>query len=492
MLILPSDWWGSENPDLTWMEGWLGAFDLQRSLSRDTEDLGVVLWTTPEAEVYPVGVVLLEKGHEFLFAYHPEYLANPDVPDIGHHLPKTDKPYVSKGIHSFFDNLISEGWLGVAQSAALGAMDIDKGRVDLGAFENRDDLRLRFDRMLDFGRNFHGAVSIIPASQERVIGLPEEHVKMNMAVLSRSTVTGMQAKMLVRSGEIVGDRKNLDAIGPYDTSTHIIKLGDPRKPWIIQNELMNMVFTSYLLPKDSVASCSTGITEFVDTGKETVFVTRRFDRTEERGRIQFEEAAQLMNISPASRDESSYESLAKMTLEIAGKDVAKQLFTRLVSQFMLKNTDSHLKNTAFWKDEKGDWQLTPNYDLVSSANYFRGEGRDRERMSRLALRLTGKVRYTQLHEVNPKFIFALGALFGVDTEGVKEVVDQLRERFEGACEAVMDLSSKDMGLDEEVAQEQKEQFITTVRGQKEHMLKTFDKYYDIISERERGSDQIGR
>ena len=58
----------------------------------------------------PVGT-LSETDKEVTFLYDPQWLANPDAVPISVTLPLTDKPYVTQGLHPFFENLLPEGWL---------------------------------------------------------------------------------------------------------------------------------------------------------------------------------------------------------------------------------------------------------------------------------------------------------------------------------------------------------------------------------------------
>jgi len=58
----------------------------------------------------PVGT-LDEEGGRTVFAYVPEWLARPDAVPVSLALPLRPEPYVSEGLHPFFENLLPEGWL---------------------------------------------------------------------------------------------------------------------------------------------------------------------------------------------------------------------------------------------------------------------------------------------------------------------------------------------------------------------------------------------
>lgn len=54
---------------------------------------------------------LTERGKEVTFAYDAEWLARRDAVPVSLTLPLREKPYVSEGLHPFFENLLPEGWL---------------------------------------------------------------------------------------------------------------------------------------------------------------------------------------------------------------------------------------------------------------------------------------------------------------------------------------------------------------------------------------------
>jgi serine/threonine-protein kinase HipA len=58
----------------------------------------------------PVGT-LSESGREITFRYDQQWLANPQSVPVSLTLPLTETPYVTDGLHPFFENLLPEGWL---------------------------------------------------------------------------------------------------------------------------------------------------------------------------------------------------------------------------------------------------------------------------------------------------------------------------------------------------------------------------------------------
>ena len=58
----------------------------------------------------PVGTIE-ELGDQTSFKYSPEWLQRNDAVPVSLTLPLRKEPYVRKGLHPFFENLLPEGWL---------------------------------------------------------------------------------------------------------------------------------------------------------------------------------------------------------------------------------------------------------------------------------------------------------------------------------------------------------------------------------------------
>jgi serine/threonine-protein kinase HipA len=54
---------------------------------------------------------LTESGTQVTFQYDAEWVANASAIPVSVTLPLRAEPYVSNGLHPFFENLLPEGWL---------------------------------------------------------------------------------------------------------------------------------------------------------------------------------------------------------------------------------------------------------------------------------------------------------------------------------------------------------------------------------------------
>jgi serine/threonine-protein kinase HipA len=97
------------------------------------------------------------------------------------------------------------------------------------------------------------------------------------------------------------------------------------------------------------------------------FLVRRFDRTEEGERLHFASAMTLTGHQDGD-DEStgaSYLELAQVLIQHGANtnEDLRELWTRIVFNMHVSNTDDHLRNHGFLLDPVRGWRLSPAYDI---------------------------------------------------------------------------------------------------------------------------------
>jgi serine/threonine-protein kinase HipA len=93
----------------------------------------------------PVGK-LTESGRQITFQYDSAWLTQRDAVPISLTLPLREEPYVTDGLHPYFENLLPEGWL----------LEIATSKLKIG----KDDA---FGLLLATCADCIGAVEILPA-----------------------------------------------------------------------------------------------------------------------------------------------------------------------------------------------------------------------------------------------------------------------------------------------------------------------------------------
>src|SRR5438105_11602594 len=143
------------------------------------------------------GVLREEPDGRYTFTYHSDYLGSGN-PAIAHTLPLEIKPiYSTGGLHPYFDNLVAEGWLANAQARALGIQ--------------RND---RFGRLLAFGHDCIGAVSVLDPRPRKQPDLDTGTAEEIAALASRASISGVRPKMFA-----VRTEAGYRPAGPREAST---------------------------------------------------------------------------------------------------------------------------------------------------------------------------------------------------------------------------------------------------------------------------------
>ncbi len=353
------------------------------------------------------GILSEEPGHSIAFTYDPSYL-NGKNPAIAHTLPLKEEPFISQmGLPPFFDNLVSEGWLEVAQKRLL----------------NRQ--ASRFELLLAFGYDCIGAVSVLDPDPIKLQKTSIDMTDMKeVAVLaSRASLSGVQPKLALieREGKFYSTQAG-------ELSTHIAKFPSAahKHDDIIYNEYLISLAFQALLPGDSVAQLQIGSVEGV---KEESLIIKRFDRAPGGKRIHFEEFNQLLGRMSQDKYEGAYEDMARFINTTPGclEIETYRLFLRILAGLLLGNTDMHLKNFAMFHTEAG-LRLTPSYDQLSSVLY---------KYKNIALSMNGS-KDLLLGNLKANAIVRLGEGFGLKKETIRMAFDHLAAHKESAKEKILE------------------------------------------------------
>jgi len=104
-------------------------------------------------------------------------------------------------------------------------------------------------------------------------------------------------------------------------------------------------------------------------GDHRHFMTRRFDRTENGGKLHYQSLAAIahydFNIAGAYSYEQAFAVARRIGLTTA--DI-EQMYRRAVFNICARNQDDHTKNIGFLMDKRGDWSLAPAFDVTYAYN----------------------------------------------------------------------------------------------------------------------------
>jgi serine/threonine-protein kinase HipA len=371
--------------------------------------MATLLWGKVYFHAIFAGILREEPGDRVTFTYDETYISA-NYPAIAHTLPVQKNAHISdNGLHPFFENLVSEGWLEQAQRRLIGKRAVK-----------------RFELLLAFGFDCTGAVSVIdpdPSDLSKAM-LDLNDPKEMIVLTSRASLSGVQAKL-----PVVLEKGIFRPTHIRELSTHIAKFPSPNNPNLIENEYLTTCGFKALLPDDDCVELQIGSITGVD---EPALLIKRFDRDLRHGdikRLHFEEFNQLLGLRSHAKYTGAYRDMSDFILQSPHCLPAQTytLYRRVMAGLLLGNTDMHFKNFAMRHTQKG-YQFTPTYDQVAASLY-------QYKTVALAIANTADLPIGHLKPAN---IIRLGEEFGLSQAAITMAVHGLHKNIAAAKQAIAD------------------------------------------------------
>lgn len=212
---------------------------------------------------------------------------------------------------------------------------------------------------------------LLPYSSDDMLLLAEQMIK------GKATLTGVQPKLSLHIEKPDNEPDKLTIVNLW--GQFILK---PQSPvWAQLPEIEDL--TMHLAELSKIRTAQHSLVRL--TSGELAYLTRRMDRNNGT-KIHMEDMCQLLERQTADKYKSSHEQIAKEIKRSSanpGLDLVR-FYELTLFCFLTGNADMHLKNFSLIRTDNGKYELSPAYDLVSSALVV--EGDDEE----LALTLCGK------------------------------------------------------------------------------------------------------
>lgn len=249
-------------------------------------------------------------------------------------------------------------------------------------------------------------IPVLPYVRNELADLAEQVIR------SRTTLTGVQAKL---SLDIHKGTKNeperFTIVGLW--GRFILKPQTDLYPFLPELEDLTMHLAQ--LAKINVVPHT--LIRFRDG--ELCYITRRIDRTDSGSKLPMEDMCQLSERLTEYKYKGSYEQIAKLVLKYSATPKLDLVcfWEQVLFSWITGNADMHLKNFSLYSREKGIYNLTPAYDLLSTALVIP------EDTEELALTLNGKKR-----KLAKQDFMASMQLSGLD----EKVIENLFRKFRKA------------------------------------------------------------
>lgn len=186
--------------------------------------------------------------------------------------------------------------------------------------------------------------------RENIKIMPDETLTMQSLIAVGTSAGGRQPKAIIAINPENGEIRSGQIAGQKGFEYCILKFGNPG----YSSAELEMAY--YKMAK--AAGIDMMPCQIIEIEGQRHFITRRFDRNEER-------KLHTQTLAALYPDADSYEKLLmvcrKMRLPESTQD---EVFRRMVFNILANNTDDHNKNFSFLMAENGRWQLSPAYDLT--------------------------------------------------------------------------------------------------------------------------------
>lgn len=166
----------------------------------------------------------------------------------------------------------------------------------------------------------------------------------------------------VRSGQVAADEGFEYWLLKFDgvTGNRDRELDDPQGYCAIEYAYSLMA---------SAAGIDMSECRLLEEGGRRHFMTRRFDRTEEGGKLHMQSLCALAHFDFNQAGAHSYEQALLVIRQLGlPMQTREQQFRRMAFNIIARNQDDHVKNIAFLMDRRGQWSLSPAFDVTYSYN----------------------------------------------------------------------------------------------------------------------------
>ncbi|HVM62519.1 MAG TPA: type II toxin-antitoxin system HipA family toxin [Verrucomicrobiae bacterium] len=209
---------------------------------------------------------------------------------------------------------------------------------------------------------------------------------------------GEQAKALneiIRVGTSAGGNR-AKAVIAWNPQTSEVRSGQAPappgfEPWILKFDGVNDVMLGdpqgfgrieYAYHRMAVAAgLEMDKCRLLEESGRAHFMTRRFDRDVQRGKIHMQSLCALGHYDFNAAGEYGYEQVFSVIQRLnLGHQTVREMYRRMVFNVVARNQDDHTRNIAFLMDQHGEWRLSPAFDVIWSYNPG-GRWTDRHQMS---------------------------------------------------------------------------------------------------------------
>jgi serine/threonine-protein kinase HipA len=194
----------------------------------------------------------------------------------------------------------------------------------------------------------------------------------NLLVIGTSA-GGARAKCLIAYNQKTGEVRSGQIKTTSDFSYWLLKLdgvsNNKDKELRDPKGFGRIEYAYHLMAKD----CDIEMTDcrLLHENESAHFMTKRFDRTDGGEKLHMQSLCAMAHYDFNMAGAYSYEQALQVIRDVVTKNtkqVLEQQFRRTIFNIIGRNQDDHTKNIAFLMNKKGEWSLSPAFDVTYSFN----------------------------------------------------------------------------------------------------------------------------
>jgi serine/threonine-protein kinase HipA len=342
-----------------------------------------------------IGAVSLEPGAPAAaFQYDPEFAGSrieiaplamplssrvysfPALPQISFHgLPGL----LADSLPDRFGNALIDAWLATQGRTAASFNSVERlcyiGTRGMGALEFRPIMGPGLERSekLEVGALVALASEVLTHRHALSVSLASGRSSHGLAEILRvgTSAGGARAKAIIAWNPDTNEVRSGQVTAPAGFGYWVLKfdgvsgnrdreLEDPQGYTVIE-------YAYSLMARDAgleMTEC-----RLLEESGRRHFMTRRFDRHADGGKLHMQSLAALchfdFNSAGAHSYEQAFDAIKRLQLPMGALE---QQFRRMLFNVTARNQDDHVKNIAFLMDKTGQWSLAPAFDVTFSFN----------------------------------------------------------------------------------------------------------------------------
>jgi len=416
-------------------------WDEERQLGFFEYDPG---FTNSGIEVSPLTMPLPQQGETQIYSF----------PGLGSETFKGLPGILADCLPDKFGNALIDTWLAQQGRTKSSFNPVERlcyiGSRAMGAleFEPRIDRKKLNSAPLQVESLVHLANDVLSQRNDLNVEMGHEDKSrqeaLNQIIQVGTSAGGARAKAVVAWNQLTNEMRSGQVDTPDDFEHWLMKfdgvsnnrdkeLADPMGFGLVEFTYSQMAKLAGI----NMSECHL----FKENGRSH-FMSKRFDRILlDNGKLEKVHMLTLcgiahfdFNMAGAYGYEQGFEVIQKLGL---GKSTLEEFYRRMVFNVVSRNQDDHTKNIAFLMDKRGDWSLSPAYDITYSYNP-NGDWTSTHQMS-----INGK-----REQFDRSDLLAVAKRFSIMSSRANDMIEQVTT----ACQQWPDLAGAN-GVDPEFAAE---------------------------------------